>query len=261
LTDRASPTILPALATSGLIVTAPKVLVADDNPLTLRFFAEALRACGVECIDATDGVVALERARATAFDLLIFDARMPRLDGAGALAGIRAGNGPSQHATALATTADNDPATRATLRRSGFADVLVKPLGIDALRTALSRHLPMATPNARTDSANVEAWLDDRQALAAAGGDHAIVATLRGLFARELEALPNEIEAISRCKDATALRDRLHRLDASAGFCGVPILVREAATLRTMLDAAAWPNDAIAAFLAASGRVRALLAP
>ncbi|MFC5489806.1 response regulator [Dokdonella soli] len=237
----------------------PHILVADDNPLTLRFFVEALHASGVHCVEASDGALALDRAKSAAFDLLLLDARMPNLDGTQALARIRALPGPSQHVVALATTADNDPSAHAALRNAGFAEVLVKPLGIDALRGALARHLPAAGADAKTDCAGD--WIDDCQALAAAGGDGAIVSVLRGLFVRELETLPTELAAISERGDAGALRDRLHRLDASAGFCGVPALVREAAALRAALDAPTWPRGAIAGFLAACERVRAMLAP
>jgi len=56
------------------------------------------------------------------------------------------------------------------------------------------------------------------------------------------------------------LRDRLHRLDASAGFCGTPALARANAILRATVDAQnVWPKAAIADFLAACAAVRAKL--
>ena len=82
--------------------------------------------------------MALDHANASAYDVLLLDARMPNLGGAEVLARIRAQAGPSQHAIALATTADNDRATHAALRASGFADVLTKPLSIDAADDAHS---------------------------------------------------------------------------------------------------------------------------
>ena len=40
----------------------PRILVADDNPLSLRFFGDALAAFEVDCTPAADGLVALELA-------------------------------------------------------------------------------------------------------------------------------------------------------------------------------------------------------
>lgn len=250
----------------------PRMLIADDNPLSLRFLSDALALLGVEHATAADGSQALAAAQRDSFDLLLLDARMPGHGGAQVLARVRAHAGPSQYATALATTADNAPATHAALRDAGFVDVLLKPLSIDTLRSALARHVqvPSATPvgddcgtqEPRPVAAEpgLSERLDDRQALAAVGGDAAIVAALRGLFAIELDALPAELAAITERRDAEALRERLHRLDASAGFCGAPALQRAASTLRVALDAPAWPNSAIADFLGTCARVRAMLA-
>ncbi|MBA8886062.1 CheY-like chemotaxis protein/HPt (histidine-containing phosphotransfer) domain-containing protein [Dokdonella fugitiva] len=250
-------------------MNAPRILVADDNPLSLRFLADALADAGADIGEAVDGLAAVRCANASAFDLLLLDARMPGLDGAAALARIRADEGPSRHAIALATTADDGAATAAALRECGFAAVLPKPLRIDTLREAVARHLPAgtafaATPSRRGGSVHAvrdvdphdDAALDDEQARRAAGGDEAIVAALRGLFVGELEALPAEVEAFAARDDREALRDRLHRLDASAGFCGVPALVAASARLRNLLDGAAWPAQGVADFLAAGERAR-----
>ncbi|TCO40308.1 response regulator [Dokdonella fugitiva] len=244
----------------------PRILVADDNPLSLRFLSDVLAEAGAEVHEAVDGIAAVRLASASAFDLLLLDARMPGLDGAAALAHIRAGAGPSRDAVALATTADDAPATAAALREHGFAAVLPKPLAVDALRVAVASHLPpgaRAMPPATSaratrveDSADADA-LDDEQARRAAGGDAAIVAALRSLFAAELDALPAEIAAIAARADHDALRERLHRLDASAGFCGVPALVAASARLRDRLAAGAgWPASAVAEFLAVGERAR-----
>ncbi|MGN6519225.1 MAG: response regulator [Dokdonella sp.] len=247
----------------------PRILVADDNPLSLRFLADALADAGVEVAEADDGPAAVRLAKERAFDLLLLDARMPGLDGAAALARIRADSGPSRHAIALATTADDSAGTTAALREHGFAAVLPKPLSIDALRAAVASHLRTAAfavherparaarveDRADEDRADDDA-LDDEQARRAAGGDQAIVAALRGLLVTELEALPAEVAAMAARDDRPALLERLHRLDASAGFCGVPALVAASARLRGRLGDEDWPGAGMADFLAACDRAR-----
>jgi len=233
----------------------PNILVADDNPVSLRFFADALAQLGASTALARDGVETVACASRTRFDLLLLDARMPGLDGAEALARIRAGSGPSQRTPALATTAEAGAAVRSRLVEAGFADVIAKPVTVDALRAALARHLPA------TGSAAGSHELDDARALAATGGDASILAALRGLLIAELDALPAEIARFGERGDVAALRDRLHRLDASAGFCGAPALAAASVTLRTAVDAdAGLPRTAIDDFLAACADVRAQLA-
>jgi len=234
-------------------VTPARILVADDNPLTLRFFLEALTIAGVDGVGVSDGRIAIDRACESHFDLLLFDARMPGIGGAAALAAIRAQAGPSRDAIALATTADDDASAHASLLAAGFAEVLVKPVGLHGLRVMLERHLNatrMAT------AARGDAGLDDRQALAAAGGDASIVAALRGLFAHELDVLPTELAAYAQRQDADALRDRLHRLDASAGFCGATAVRQAGSSLRAALATTAWPDAAVDEFLLVCAQVR-----
>lgn len=230
----------------------PRVLVADDNPLSLAFFTEALRELGCTSGSAADGLQALALARASAFDLLLLDLRMPGLGGAEALAQLRASPGASRTATAIATTAAAE--TPDGLLAAGFAAVLHKPVDLAGLRQALARHLPVPA------AVHGAPALDDAQALAAAGGDAAIVAALRGLLAAELDALPSEIAAIGSARDSEALRERLHRLDASAGFCGAPALSEAGSRLRAALAAAEWPQSEIGQFLKRCSEVRALLA-
>jgi CheY-like chemotaxis protein len=239
------------------------ILVADDNPVTLRFFAEALTQLGFDHALARDGTEACALASQTAFDILLFDARMPSLDGCAALARIRSETGASQNAIAIATTADAGDATREALLAAGFIDVIPKPVGIDALRAALARHsgatiAPVAAAAVATSETDA---LDDSSALLAVGGDASILAALRGLLIGELDALPAEIAEIASRNDVTALRDRLHRLDASAGFCGARGLASAVSRLRAALDDSdAWPNQAAHEFLVACAHVRDRLA-
>jgi CheY-like chemotaxis protein/HPt (histidine-containing phosphotransfer) domain-containing protein len=237
----------------------PNLLVADDNPVSLRFFADALEQLGVDCVLANDGLEAAAKAAHARFDLLLLDAQMPGLDGPEALARIRAQPGPSRDAVALATTADASAATRAALTQAGFAEVIAKPVTLAALRAALARHVPDLRGGSAAEPPG-GASLDDRAALAAVG-DAKIVAALRQLLVAELDALPTELTHLQARNDIAGLRDRLHRLDASAGFCGAPALARAGASLRTALDAqAAWPHAACEEFLAACAGVRTQLA-
>ena len=59
----------------------PTVLVVDDEPTILELVRCTLEDDRIAVIEASDGVEALERARATRPDLIFLDVQMPRLDG------------------------------------------------------------------------------------------------------------------------------------------------------------------------------------
>jgi DNA-binding response OmpR family regulator len=60
---------------------AARVLVVDDDPVIVRLLEVNLRLEGYEVETASRGEEALERAGATAPDLVILDVMMPGLDG------------------------------------------------------------------------------------------------------------------------------------------------------------------------------------
>ena len=231
----------------------PRILVADDNPLSLRFLVAALAAPGIECSEAADGNAAVALAHAQRHDLLLLDARMPGCSGPEALARIRADVGPSRDAVAIATTADPASGTHAELLACGFSRVLSKPIAAEVLLDAVNDHLRTAVAE------DAPVWVDEARALRVAGGDPAIAVALRALFAHELEALPGELRAFTARADATALRDRLHRLDASAGICGVAQLRELVERVRRGLEGAHWPVIEVEALAEAARKVREAL--
>lgn len=71
----------------------PRVLVVDDSAIVRELIAELLAAGGLDVELAEHGEAALERLAAHRFDLVVSDIEMPRLDGFGLLAAIRARHG------------------------------------------------------------------------------------------------------------------------------------------------------------------------
>jgi CheY-like chemotaxis protein len=225
-----------------------RVLLAEDDTVSRMFLCEAIRACGGEPTACVDGPSALEQARVRNWDLLIFDHHLPALDGDAILAALRSDPGAAaRHTAAIATTAEPDTA-RATLLQAGFAEVLPKPMSVQALRAVLERHDCHVDP------------LDDDGALRACGSATA-VERLRRLFAeQELPRVQEEFDA--RGANLRALRSTLHRLRASCGFCGAPALARASEVLHQALEAGAKPDcvdAALAAFARALRETRAAL--
>lgn len=190
----------------------PRLLLVEDDPISATFMRAALASLPAEVELAIDGTQAL--AASGTFDLWLIDANLP--DGSGGVLLQHLG-ARHAHPVALAHTADATPGMRSTLLQAGFADVLVKPMGVQALQDAVRRALGDAL---RDDAGD---W-DDAAALAALGGHREHAALLRQLFLTELPATRAACLASFERNDDDALHAQLHRLQASCGFAGARAL-------------------------------------
>ena len=134
--EDAETTEMP-VAPSGL-----RVLVVDDNAVNREVAAAFLKVLRCEVVSAPDGRAAVEIASRQAFDIIFMDISMPVLDGPGAMALIRASDGPNAAAPIHALTAHADPGRREALLAAGFDAVMTKPVGQAAFAAALATLTP-----------------------------------------------------------------------------------------------------------------------
>lgn len=201
----------------------PRVLIVDDDTVSLRFLEAAVEQSGCVVVTAADGAAAL--AVNGVFELLLLDRRLPDIGGADLLHTLRE---RGIVAPAIATSAEIDAALAAQLRSAGFADVLEKPASVQRIREIVMRYLPRIAPN----------LLDDAAALDAIGSDADALRALRGLLAQELEQLESELAHGELATNPVRLGERLHRLRASCGFCGASALAACAAEWQDALRVA-----------------------
>ena len=103
-----------------------RVLVADDNADMREYLARLLRSAGYQVTTVTDGQAALDAVRAGAPDLVISDVMMPRLDGLGLVAALRADARTAAVPVLLLSARAGQEASIEGLR-AGADDYLVKP--------------------------------------------------------------------------------------------------------------------------------------
>jgi CheY-like chemotaxis protein len=115
-------------------VAGLRVLYAEDHPAMRRAVGRLLREAGASVVSACDGLEATERALAEAFDLVMMDLRMPRMDGFEATRALRAGG---YRVPIVAVSADATPELRIHALAAGFDAVLAKPFGLQELIHAL----------------------------------------------------------------------------------------------------------------------------
>lgn len=123
-----------------------RVLLAEDNPINALLARTLLTRAGCIVTSAQDGEEAVAAAKADAFDLILLDIRMPRLDGLGAAARIRSGGGPSAAAPIVALTADAGDEERVRAFRAGMDDFVTKPIDAARLLTVAARFTERPNP-------------------------------------------------------------------------------------------------------------------
>ncbi len=132
----------PGLASDADILHAAgvrRLLVVDDNPVNLAVASAMLKSMGHVVDLARDGSEAVAKARSRQYDAIFMDLQMPVMDGFGATAAIRGGEGLNAATPIIALTANAMPADRTRSLEAGMNDHLAKPFTPDALRQALKR--------------------------------------------------------------------------------------------------------------------------
>ncbi len=113
---------------------ALRILVVEDHDDVRATTVEMLKQAGAVVSEATDGLEAIDAARAGALDAILMDIRMPNLDGIEATRQLRA----EGHAMPIiALTADAVPEQRTECLAAGCNGYLPKPLDLPQLVTLL----------------------------------------------------------------------------------------------------------------------------
>ena len=106
-----------------------RVLAVEDDPAIRELMRMHLTLSGLHVEEVADGRVALERARAEAFDLIVLDVMLPTLDGITVCRAIRT-EGANRATPILMVTARDTEADTVIGLESGADDYLAKPFGV-----------------------------------------------------------------------------------------------------------------------------------
>jgi DNA-binding NtrC family response regulator len=126
-----SGTEIPPTSTNGL-----DVLLVDDEPDIELLAGDALRDAGHRVTAVKDGAEALELVRARAFDLMICDIRLPKIDG---LTLFRQTRQQSPDTTVILMTAFAAVQDAVAAVKEGAHDYLTKPFEIDEITLRVKR--------------------------------------------------------------------------------------------------------------------------
>ena len=118
-----------------------RILVIEDEPRILAFLARGLEAEGFTVDGAADGPEGLRRAAKGAYDLVVLDLLLPRLDGLSVLHEVQRRR---PELPVVIVSARSDLPTKLRGFGLGASDYLAKPFALDELvarlRVQLRRH-------------------------------------------------------------------------------------------------------------------------
>lgn len=125
------------------------LLAAEDNEHNRRILAAFLKPLDVDLIFAEDGEDALQQLQSRAFDVVLMDIQMPKMDGTDVVKLLRKQEGPNQFVPVIALTANAVQGAREKYLSVGMDDYVTKPIDLHELHAAianaaeLERHIPV----------------------------------------------------------------------------------------------------------------------
>jgi two-component system chemotaxis response regulator CheY len=117
------------------------ILTIDDSRTMRDMLKLALTGAGHAVVQADDGVAGVEALEGGAFDVIITDINMPRMDGFGVIEAVR--RHPGHRATPiLVLTTESEPARKQRARDAGATGWIVKPFDPAKLIAAVAKVAP-----------------------------------------------------------------------------------------------------------------------
>jgi PAS domain S-box-containing protein len=197
---------------------ATRILLAEDNFTNQQVALGILGKLGLKADAVANGAEAIAALQSVAYDLVLMDVQMPKMDGFEATSHIRDPQSAVQNhdIPIIAMTAHAMQGDRQRCLDAGMNDYVTKPVSPQALAEALKRWLPGEDADGPTDAAaKTAAAANPAPASAAPEEQEAPVFDLPALLARLLndedlaravaigflDDIPRQIEALRRYLD------------------------------------------------------------
>jgi DNA-binding response OmpR family regulator len=135
-----------------------RVLIVEDEAPIRELMRLHLGLAGFDAVECATGTLALERARAEKFDLILLDVMLPGLDGITVCRAIRNQGVNTSTAILMVTARDTESDTVLGLE-SGADDYVVKPFGKQELVARIQALLRRAARGASSE-AEAETYAD-----------------------------------------------------------------------------------------------------
>ncbi|HEX2100353.1 MAG TPA: response regulator [Candidatus Synoicihabitans sp.] len=161
---------------TGAPAQPARILIVDDTPANLALLVDALQSAGHRPLVATNGEEALALLEKTEPALILLDMRMPRLDGMGTLARIRA-HPAWREIPVIFMTAVEEPEQKVAAFSAGAVDYVTKPFNSDEVLARIGTHLRLRA--LQKELAAELAWRAETELLLEASLEQAVLVVAR----------------------------------------------------------------------------------
>lgn len=194
-------------------LTRPRVLVAEDNPVSRMILQGQLAAMGFDVDTAENGLEALEASARTRYAAIFLDCQMPEMDGFEAARRIRGREGDGERTPIIAVTATD---AEGDFRAAGMDAGISKPVSSDDLGAVLGRYLKGRSAAAEPAAAQ---GLEGLRRIGERRGSAALVRLARLC----LRQIPERLDSLRRAvgeSDARRVEEDAHFVKGTARSIG-----------------------------------------
>ncbi|MCD4703215.1 MAG: response regulator [Methanosarcinaceae archaeon] len=117
-----------------------KILVVEDNPMNMELVVDLLESYGYDSTKAENGEVALEMVKEKAFDLVLLDMQLPKMDGTDVLRIIK-DDQQTKDIPVIALTAHSMRGDEEKFLNAGCAGYMSKPIDIHKFKEIIDGYL------------------------------------------------------------------------------------------------------------------------
>ena len=205
-----------------------RILLAEDNEINQQLAIDTLKLWNPNVtIDiAGNGQVAVEKAVATAYDVVLMDIQMPVMDGNEAARAIRNSQSAHSNVPIIAMTAHAFKEERDRCLTNGMNDYVSKPFDPDVLVAKICKYAGIEQDKPDDDETDgeplgVAGVFNIRPLADACGGDKAELQRVFDVYATAIPADISDLATAYQNADTDKARLKRHALITAFGYLGM----------------------------------------
>jgi len=248
-TEAVREDVAPTRTAKNKELAGMRILLAEDGHDNRELIQTILRRAGAEVTSVENGRLAVEKATAAEFDLILMDMNMPEMDGYEATRLLRS---QGYDKPIMALTANAMAGDVSECMAAGCNAYMAKPIDRASLIRSITSHVDRRT----SPTATSETPRQPTGAILSQFAHDADIAEILPAFIARLAGQLNDMRQSLASKDYDKLRRLAHTLKGAGGSYGYPSLTEACRTLENAAklsddDACQAATDTVAAIIRA----------